>query len=70
MKQGKRNLNLKFVAAGEISEISAVVPGNEHEWILGLGIGCNFIIDNRLQPTGRLSIIIGSSHFFGNWVQA
>ena len=31
MKQGKRNLNLKFVAIGEIS---AVVPGDEYEWIL------------------------------------
>ena len=38
--------------------------------ILGLGIGCNFIIDNQLQPTDRLSIIISSSHSFGNWVQA
>ena len=37
---------------------------------IGLGIGCNFIIDNQLQPTERLAIIISSSHSFSNWVQA
>ena len=36
--------------------------------LVGLGIGCNFIIDNQWQPTNRLSIIIYSSHFFSNWV--
>ena len=36
--------------------------------ILGLGIGCNFMIDNQLQPTDQLSIIISSSHFCSNWV--
>ena len=35
---------------------------------LGLGIGCNFMIDNQLQPTDRLSMIISSSHFCSNWV--
>ena len=35
---------------------------------LGLGIGCNFMIDNQLQPTDRLSIIISSSHFCSNLV--
>ena len=35
---------------------------------IGLGIGCNFIIDNQLQPTNRLSIVISSSHFCRNWV--
>ena len=34
---------------------------------LGLGICCNFMIDNQLQPTDRLSIIISSSHFCSNW---
>ena len=34
----------------------------------GLGIGCNFMIDNQLQPTDRLLIIISSSHFCSNWV--
>ena len=32
----------------------------------GLGIGCNFMIDNQLQPTDRLSIIISSSHCCSN----
>ena len=36
--------------------------------MLGLGIGFNFMIDNRLQPIDRLSIIISSSHFCSNWV--
>ena len=31
--------------------------------LLGLGIGCNFMIDNQLQPTDRLSIMISSLHF-------
>ena len=35
---------------------------------VGLGIGCNFMIGNQLQPTDRLSIIISSSHFCINWV--
>ena len=35
---------------------------------VGLGIDCNFMIDNQLQQTDRLSIIISSSHFFSNWV--
>ena len=37
-------------------------------WPLGLGIGCNFMIGNQLQPTDRLSIIINSSHFCSNSV--
>ena len=41
---------------------------NLHVNTLGLGIGCNFMIDNQLQPTDRLSIIISSSHFCSNWV--
>ena len=36
--------------------------------ILGLGIGCNFMIDNQLQPTDPLSIIISLSHFCSNRV--
>ena len=36
--------------------------------LVGLGIGSNFMIDNQLQPTDRLSIIISSSHFCSNWV--
>ena len=35
---------------------------------VGLGIGCNFMIDNQLQPIDQLSIIISSSHFCSNWV--
>ena len=38
------------------------------DWQLGLGIGCNFMIDNQLQPTDRLLIIISLSHFCSNWV--
>ena len=39
-----------------------------HVLYLGLGIGCNFMIDNQLQLTSRLSIIISSSHFCSYWV--
>ena len=35
-------------------------------YVVGLVIGCNFMIDKQLQPTDRLSIMIGSSH--RNWV--
>ena len=31
--------------------------------LLGLGIGCNFMINNQLQATDGLLIIISSSHF-------
>ena len=37
-------------------------------WLLRLGIGWNFMIDNQLQLTDRLSIMISSSHFWSNWV--
>ena len=36
------------------------------ERLVRLGIGCNFMIDNQLLPTDQLSIINGSSHFFGS----
>ena len=47
-------------------ELIEVVKTHTH--ILGLGIGCNFMIYNQLQPTKRLSIIISLSHFCSNWV--
>ena len=54
---------------------NCMVPISTHDFvmirlhqILGLGIGCKFMIDNQLQPTDRLSIIISSSHFCSNWV--
>ena len=40
----------------------------EKQYNLVLGIGCNFMIDNQLHPTDRLSIIIESLHFFTYWV--
>ena len=33
----------------------------------GLGIGRIYLIDNQSLPIDQLPIIIGSSHFFGNW---
>ena len=35
------------------------------EWVSRVG---NFMIDIQLQLTDQLLIIIGSSHFFGDWV--
>ena len=35
---------------------------------IGLGIGYTFMVNNQLQPTDRLLIIFGSSHFFSSWV--
>ena len=35
---------------------------------IGLGISCNFMIDNQLQPTDRLSIKTVYSHFFSKCV--
>ena len=37
---------------------------------IGLPLASSPVIHNQLQPTDRLSIIISSSHSFGNWVQA
>ena len=32
------------------------------------GIGCNFVINNQLQPTDQLSFMINSTHFVSIWV--
>ena len=62
-------LDSRFILIHHMTKVDQTFIGlSNMNNLVGLGIGCNFMIDNQLQPTDRLSIIISSSHFCSNWV--
>ena len=71
--------SMSFIRDVTIGEGESIPPNTQFTktWRLqnsgksfpGLEIGCNFIIDNQLQPIDRLSIIISSLHLCSNWVR-
>ena len=50
---------LRFDNAWQLDRLD----GYAYRCVVELGIRCNFMIDNQLQPTDRLSIVISSSHY-------